>query len=528
MNIQTERLENHTARFTVEIEPEQWEQAKKTAAGEISKQIRVKGFRKGKAPYKMVVRAVGEGAIIEEAMEKLGNDVYREVIETAEIEPYAAGSLEDFQLEPQPTYIFTVPLVPEIDLGDYREVRLDYVAPEVNDEDLDAAMRQIQQQEAEVEDSENPVQSGDRINLDIHSTFADGEEASDEDSDDEEPDETNDTPKKGDDFIHQHDATINLDPEDEPVLPGFIEALVGANVEETVEFDLTVPDDEKYREGVRERKVHFEVTVKTIQNVTLPELNDELAERLSKGEGEDEETEALTLDGLRAKTLEELQEQANRNAQSAYSDDVLGKIAEDANLSYPEVMVIDRIHDMIQDLDNNLKQQGMDLETYQKMMGITHEDLHEQYEEDAIKSLERTLVLGEVLVQEKIQVTVADVEAEINKNLAQFGDQADLFRQFFDTEEQRSRIANNVLFERVMGQLAKIGKGEPLDEEEVTEEESDEDAESISAAEEPEATVEEVEATEDDAPETEAESDDSDAVEEEATEEAADDTESDE
>lgn len=518
MNIQTERLENHTARFTVEIETEQWEQAKKTAASEISKQIRVKGFRKGKAPYKMVVRAVGEGAIVEEAMEKLGNDVYREIIETAEYEPYAAGSLEDFQLEPQPTYIFTVPLVPEINLGDYREVRLDYVTPEVSDEDLDAAMRQVQQQEALVEDSVNPVQSGDRVTISIHSEFTDGPEASDDD--DEETDDTDNIPKKGDEFIHQHGATVNLDPEDEPVLHGFIEALVGANAEETVEFDLTIPDDEKYREGVRERNVHFEVTVENIQNVTLPELNDELAARLTKGD--DEEKEALTLLELRAKTREELQVQANRNAEGAYSDEVLEKIAEGSSLSYPEVMVVDRIHDMINDLDQNLQQQGMDLESYQKMMGITHEDLHEQYEEDAVKSLERTLVLGEVLVQEKVQVTAGDIEAEVNKNLAQFGEQADLFRQFFDTDEQRSRIANTILFERVMGRLAKIGKGEPLDEEE-----SGEDAEATVTTEEPEATVDVVESTEDEAPETAVDSDDSDAVEaEENTEDEADDTES--
>src|SRR5690606_11328666 len=99
---------------------------------------------KGKAPYGVVVRTVGEGAIIEEAMEKLGNDVYREVIQNAEYEPYAAGSLEDFKLEPQPTYIFTVPLAPEIELGDYRDVRVEYEAPVISDEDVDKAMRQYQ------------------------------------------------------------------------------------------------------------------------------------------------------------------------------------------------------------------------------------------------------------------------------------------------------------------------------------------------------------------------------------------------
>lgn len=514
MNIQTERLENHTARFTVEVEPSQWEQAKKDAAKEISKQIRVKGFRKGKAPYKMVVRTVGEALIIEEAMEKLGNDVYREVIENAEYEPYAAGSLENFTLEPQPTYTFTVPLVPEIDLGDYREVRVDFEKPEVTDEEVNRAMRQYQQREAVVEDSANPVQSGDRITIDIHSHFEDGEEETSEDSDD-------DVPLKGDEFIHQHAATVNLDPEDEPVLPGFIDALLGANIDETVEFDLTIPDSEDYREGVRGRKVHFEVTIEKVQNVTLPELNDELAARVTKGD--DEEAEALTLLELRVKTREELQEQVERNAESRYSDDVLDKIAEGATLSYPEIMVIDRIHEMIHDLDQNLQQQGMDIETYQKVMGITHDDLHDQFEDDAVKSLERSLVLGEVLVQEKITVTAADIAGEIDKILAQFGDNADMFRQFFDTEQQRSRIANNILFERIMKRLAKIGRGEPLDEEEEeTEEETADEPEAVATADEPQATVEETESTENDesASDTEESTDDSEENSDEESDDA--------
>lgn len=510
MNIQTERLENHTARFTVEIEPKQWETAKKNAASEISKQIRVKGFRKGKAPYSVVVRTVGEATIIEEAMEKLGNEVYGEVIQSSEYEPYAPGNLEDFQLEPQPTYVFTVPLVPEIELGDYREVRLDYEAPEVTEKDVDLAMRQQQQQQADVEDSTDPIQSGDRVTIDIESEFADGEEPSTDDDDadetsDDAEDADDDIPYKGATFIHQHDATLNLDPENEPVLPGFIEAMAGAKVDETVEFDLTVPaDDEDYREGVRGRKVHFEITVKAVQNVSLPELNDELAAKITESEDE-----PLTLEALRERTREQLVEQAERNTNNAYADKVLDEIAKGATLSYPEVMVVDRIHEMIQDLDRNLQQQGMDLETYQKVMGITHEDLHDQYEDDAVKSLERSLVLGEVLVKEEVQVTADDVEAEINKTLAQFGDQADMFRQFFDNEQQRSSIANNILYERVMNRLAKIGKGESLEEE--------------PELDEPEATVQddtstdEVEPTEEvsepeaDAPETVADADDTES-----------------
>ncbi len=493
MNIQTERLDNHTARFTVEVEDTKWEGAKKEAAREISKQIRVKGFRKGKAPYGVVVRNVGEGVIIEEAMEKLGNEIYREVIETTEHQPYAPGSLEDFQLEPQPTYVFSVPLAPEINLGDYRDIRVEYTEPTVSDEDVDRAMRQYQQQEAVVEDSASPIQSGDRVTINIHSTFADGDEEGEEDGEDQ-------APLKGANFIYEHDAEVNLDPENEPALPGFIDALVGASIDETVEFDLTVPEDEeRYSEGIRGRKIHFEVTVHKIQNVTLPELNDDLAARITDNDKDDEEP--LTLLQLRTRTREELQKQAENEAKSAYSDEVLSKIAKGATLSYPEIMVVERIHEMIEDLDQNLQQQGMDLETYQKVMGITHDDLHDQFEAEAVESLERSLVLGEVLLKEEIKVTAEDVAGEIEKTLAQFGEQADIFRQFFDNEQQRSRIASNLLFQRVMDRLAKIGKGESLEEDVVEVETSDEPQATV-AEEESAAEVEETPETEDEVVET--------------------------
>lgn len=473
MNIQTERLDNHTARFTVEVEPNQWENAKRAAAREISKQINLKGFRKGKAPYSVVVRRVGEAPIIEEAMEQLGNDVYREVITSTEIEPYAAGSLEDFSLDPQPTYIFSVPMQPEIDLGDYREVRVDYTAPEVTDEDVDSAMRQYQQREAVVEDSANPVQSGDRVTIDIQAEFSDGEEPP-EDTEDFDEDVA---PYKGDTFVNQDGATLNLDPENEPLMPGFIEALVGANVDDTVEFDLTVPDDdEDYRESVRGRTVHFTVTINEIKNVTLPELNDDLAARIT----EDEE-EPLTLLALRMRTREGLTEEAENRAKQAYSDEVLDAILEGSTLKYPEIMVTERIHDLIDEFENELRQQGMDLETYQKVMGITHDDLHEQYEEQAIKNLERSLVLGEVLLLEGIRVTSEDVSAQVDEMLSQFGDQAEIFRQYFDNEQQRTSIANNILFTRVMDRLVEIGKGEAPSLDEPTEDATGTDDEAVAS-----------------------------------------------
>lgn len=462
MNIQTERLENHTARFVVEVEAQQWEDAKKKAAKELSKRYRIPGFRKGKAPYNIVVRYLGEQPIVEDAMEKLGNEVYKDVLEQSEFAPYAPGSIEDFKLEPLPTYTFTVPLQPEVKLGDYREIRLDFEEPSVDDEDVDRAMRELQQRYALVEDSQHPIRVGDRVTLDIHTEFTDGPEIPEEDEETEDAAEDTDEniPYKGESFIHEHDAVINLDPDNEPILPGFIDAMVGANANEDVEFELTVPEDKKEFESIAGRKVQFNISISKVQNVTLPELNDDLAARITA-----DEDEPLNLLQLRMRTREDLEKEAMRNAENTYGNQILDLVVEQAEVSFHDLMVDDRIHDMIHDLDNMLRQQGMTLETYQQVTGTTHEDLHEQYHDEAIQSLKRTLVLSELLEAEKVHVHANDVEAEIDKMLARFGEQAEMFRQIFDTDEQRQNIAGNLLYQKIMDRLVKIGKGETIEEE---------------------------------------------------------------
>ena len=531
MNIQTERLENHVARLTVEVEDKQWQTAKQKAARALSKRYRIPGFRKGKAPYSVILRYLGEASIVENAIENLGQEIYRDVLEQSEVDPYTSGSIEDFQLEPQPTYIFTVPLQPEVELGEHREVRLDYEAPEITDEQVNEALEQLRQREALVEESDQPVAVGNRITVDIHSEFADEApeaevEASDsdddtendsEDSDDAEEDDENAVPQKGDNFAHQHDAVLNLDPESEPLLPGFIEAMVGATVDEEREFELTVPEDDEDYADIAGRKVQFNVTVKKVEVVTLPELNDDFAAKVSSDGDEEDEAEPMTLLQLRIQTREDLQEEANRRAEDAYANQVLDAIVEQATVKFSDAMLSDRVHEMLHDFDRQLQQQGMNLETYQRVLGVTHDQLHEQYHDDAVASLNRSLVLGEVMVKENISLKEGEVEAEVEKMLAQFGEQAEVFRQYFDTPQQRSNIANSLLYDRLMARLAKIGKGETLEdevEEETTEAVADDSVEVEASAD----VVEEVEAS----AESDEETGEADAeVEDVATDDAA-------
>jgi trigger factor len=252
--MQTEQLTDHHAmRLTVEIEPERLQKAKIRAAEKLSKKVNIPGFRKGKAPYRVVVGYFGEGAILEDAIEILGNDVYKQALKESNIEPYGPGQIEDVKLEEEkPVLTFVIPLQPRVTLNNYRDVRQDYTAADVTDTDVDRAMLALQEQHAVVEDTDKTAAKGTRVTVDLDARLveedaeaeAEAEEAAVEDqhADEEGHDHEHNHHVDKNTIIHQHDAVLSLAGED-PVIPGFIDAVTGAAVGETRQFELTYPDD---------------------------------------------------------------------------------------------------------------------------------------------------------------------------------------------------------------------------------------------------------------------------------------------
>lgn len=470
MNIQTERLENNVARLTVEIDAERLEKAKQTAARALSGRVTIPGFRKGKAPYRILVNYVGEAAILEEAVESLSNELYRQALKESAIDPYAVGALEDFSLDPKPTFKFTVPLQPEVDLTDYRTVRVPFDAPTVEDADVERAMAQLQEQQAVVEESVTPAQAGNRVTLDIHSHFVDDDEDDDDDDDaDDEGDDHDDDEDDSDDdddahdhhdqdgepYIHEHDLVLSLrEGDDEPVAPGFTAAMLGVSKDEDREFVLEFPEDEKY-EDASGRKVHIHVHVKKVEVVTLPEWSDNLAARITASE----ET-PLTMLELRVRMRENLQKNAEAHARSEYERKALDQMVVMASVSYPEEMVIDQIDSILEDLDRNLRQQGLTLNDFMRITGKSKEDVQKDYRETAVESLKRGLVLREIVKAEQLTVTDEHIEQEIDRMTERFGAQAAQFRSLFARPEMRANIKNDLLQREAFQRIGEIARGE--------------------------------------------------------------------
>lgn len=465
LNIHVERLEDHTARLTVEVDHEKLDHAKQKAARQLSKRVNVPGFRKGKAPYRVILNYFGEGVILEDAVELLSNDVYREALVQSEVEPYGPGSLADFQLDPMPTLTFVVPLQPTVELNDYRSVRIPYEVPEIKDEGVDRMLRLLQEREALIEPSQKPAALGDRITADVHAHFVDaGPETAvetptqgDAQASEADAEETTHDHTGGDNvFMHEHDAQIILDSDHEPI-DGFSDALVGAVPGDVRHFDITVAGDDEIFEDIRGRTIHFDVTVKAVETVTLPPLNDEFAARLTA-----DEENPLTLLELRMRVRENMLNDLIKSAEEKYMLQALDAIVEQATIQYPEAMIAEEIERLLRQFDSQLRQQGITLNDYMKIYQRTREDMYEQYRETAERNVRRQLVMLKLIEAERIGVTGEDIDAEIERILTRFDDERreGIRAMFQEQSALRNNVGSDLLRSRLMERIVAIAKGE--------------------------------------------------------------------
>lgn len=450
MNAQTEILENRIAQIKVEVDTDTLEKAKRSAARDLSRRVNIPGFRKGKAPYNIITRYLGEGAILEEAIDKLGPEAYREALNDSDLEPYAPGQLENIESGEGESLvmIFTVPLAPTVELGEYRTVRHEYEAPELTDEQVEDVLKMLQSNKASTTVKEDAAVMGDQVKLDIY-----GELVATDDSEDEEDEDA----ESGTLFDQKNWAFVLGESVREP-MPGFSEAVDGIAANETRTFDLVFPaDDEDYEESLRGKTVNFTVTCHEVAAREVPALDDEFAKSVG-------EQDVETLEQLRDAIREDLVNNANARAEAEYADTVLDKMVEGATVEFPEVMVEETIDDMIQGFEQQLRQQGMDLEAYLKFSGMDEETLRKDYRESAQTRLKRSLVLGELVQAEGLELDDRAVAREIKRQARQFSNGnleiQQIFEEYLGKSDGRRDISLRLLTEQAFERIVAIGKGE--------------------------------------------------------------------
>lgn len=462
MKLQTEFIEKQQARLTIEVEPEKFADAKRKAARKISRQVNIRGFRKGKAPYRLVAQHVGEAAIYEEALEDLGDTVYKWALEETDAEPFSGGTLEDFSEEPVPTFVFTIPLKPEVDLKNYEDIRLDFEAPTVTEEALDQALQELRQEAIKVVDDSVPVTAlGNRVRLRVESEFVDGEERDENEEEDEEDDDYDESvpyiPKKGDVYMHSENSVVILDPDNEPFLVGFVENMLDVELGSDVEFELTVPDGGE-DDIISNRRVYFLVTVEHIEAIEVPELDDDFARETCRRLGEPE----MDLAGLRQTLRENMQRDEVDEAESEYSSKVLDAICESAEVKYPDMMLELEIDGMIEKLQGNLQQQGIKLADYMRLTNTSPEGLRESFREQGAASLHRMLVKYHLIELRGIKVSDDDVDLSLDYTIEGLG--GGKLREMFNAETMRESMYFTLLNDKINKHLVAMGRGEDADE----------------------------------------------------------------
>ncbi len=236
LKIETKLRDDHQVTLIVELEPEQMEGAKRRASRRISERKKIPGFRPGKAPYEVVVRSFGEGVIVEEAVDILLDEVYPKAIEEAKIEPGASGSLEKVEdLEKAPKFTFTVPLAPNVDLGNYRSIRLPYDWKEPTEDKVVESLEELRQMYAKTETVNRPIQMGDFVMIDLKGYKVKSEEGA-------EP------------LINRAGMPVFVRAEAKPEefpFPGFSNELIGLNASENKSFNHKFKKDDKDEKSAR-------------------------------------------------------------------------------------------------------------------------------------------------------------------------------------------------------------------------------------------------------------------------------------
>lgn len=444
MNVETERLDTQEAMLTVSVEAAELEKAKRRAAKRLAQRVNIPGFRKGKAPYARVLQLLGEGAIFEEALEDLGQQVYSEALDESGLNPYAPGTLENVETDPELVLSFKVPLQPEIDLGNYREVRVPFEKPQVTDEAVKEVLEDLRVRRAIVEPVTRAANWGDVATLDLFGELLpEGQEAPDE--------EAEVAPENL--LIDEEAFELVLDRERD-FLPGFAEQIVGLSAGDDKTFTLDVPEDFE-NEQMRGRRAAFDVTVESVSARTLPTLNDTFAADVTDGKHE-------TLLDLRMEVRRQLEEHAIHEAEGSYLDDVMEKVLEGAQLAYPPMMVEEYIDQMLDTMDQDLRQRGLTLEDYQRINGKTREELAADVAESAERRLRRALVLGKVVAEEELAPDDADLMAEMDEMVEQLGGDLGLAWMGYlnRSETARENFRLDVMTRRAVKRLIAIAKGE--------------------------------------------------------------------
>ena len=371
--------------IVIKIEGEKWEKALDMAFQKANAKAKIDGFRPGKAPKKVFLKHYGVESLFMDASNYAVEDAYNQMIEENKDLQIAAQPVLDIRSidEKYIEYVFTITLKPEVKLGNYKDLKVKKEAVKVTKKEIEEAIDHMREHYKENVVKEGKVENGDIAIIDFEG-FKDGVA-----------------------FAGGKGENYSLEIGSNTFIPGFEEQIIGMEVGEEKDLDLTFPED-YHAEDLKGAKVVFKVKVNEIKEVKVPELDKEFFEDLGM-EGID------TKEALEAQVKENITASKEAKAEDKYIEDLLTEIAKTTEVDVPDTMVSDETERMVEQFAQNIAMQGISIEQFYQYTNSSKEALKDQYKEEALKRIKFRLILEEIIKAEKIKVTDKEVEKEVEE-----------------------------------------------------------------------------------------------------------------
>lgn len=410
MSFKVEQLEEkNMVKLVIEASAEEFEAGLNAAYNKNKNKISVPGFRKGKAPRKMIEQLYGSQIFFEDAANEIIPDAYADAAKESGLDIVSQPKVSIEQLEAGKPFIFAaeVAVRPEVELGEYKGVEVTKADAEVTDADVEEELKKVQDQNSRtVSVEDRAVKDGDMTVIDFEG-FIDGEAFEG---------------GKGENYP----LTIGS----HSFIDTFEEQMIGMNIGEEKELNVTFPED-YHAENLKGKPATFKVTVKEIKEKQLPELDDDFAQDVS-----DFDTLAEYKDDLKKKIAERKESEAKAKKES----EAIEKVVEAAKMDIPQAMIDTQVNRMLEDFAMRLQQQGLSVEQYFQYTGMTADKIMEEMKPEAVKRIKNSLVLEAVAKAENIEVSEEEFEAELQKMADMYKMEIEKIKEFMqDTEAKQMK-----------------------------------------------------------------------------------------
>ena len=431
VKVETERKPGSQVLLSVEVPVDQVSRSIDQAYSRLAPRVRIAGFRPGKAPRPMVEREIGWPTLRQEALDLLLPTAYDAALDEAGLDPIDVPRVEVEQFDRGQPMRFkaTVSIKPEINLGDYTDIRVPRPQTEVTDKDVEETIERLRARFAELHDVDRPVQAGDFLTVDTHIL------------------------KGGATLVGESQTDAQLEVDKERLIPGLADGLAGQAVNETRDIRLTLPEDYP-KKDLAGSEVIFRVTVKTIKERRLPPVDDELAKQVGRGQ---------TLLELRQQIQNELQEAAHSADEQRFENDVLKALDDRMQVEVPEALIDREVNRRIRELETRLQDQGVKMDRYLEYTNTSLDVLRAEQRPQAVQKVRLELALETVAEREGLAVSDAEVEDAVNNALSEEDHTGHKHADLRTADPVRAYFRHQLLMRKTIDHLSTLAAPESSD-----------------------------------------------------------------